>query len=341
MPASPRRRSDIEGDEIALTRCAAVAKVSLRRHKPDDRAVFQLWQMALGSEWPLTRALFQQVIGSVDTARPQGHFVAVEGRAIVGFVATQAHLRDSSASRQGNIVALYIAPAARRRGLGSTLHHQALEHLRSAGVRKVQLGGGEPRFWCGVPTTLPQAVPFFQRHGWTFTETSYDMIQSLDRYATPPAVYQRAAQQGIALKIADEQDLENILAFEGAEFPEWLDGYRQIASLGDYQDLLLAYDARRRLVGALTMYAPQSNPARETIVWQTLLGERPGALGSVGVAKDMGRLGIGSALVARGSELLKERGAAYSFIEWTWALDFYGRLGYTTWRSYEMSWRDL
>ena len=76
------------------------------------------------------------------------------------------------------------------------------------------------------------------------------------------------------------------------------------------------------------------HPERDTIAWQTLLGERPGALGSVGMAKDMGRRGIGS-------ELLKARGASYSFIEWTWALDFYGRLGYNTRRSYVMSWRDL
>jgi beta-N-acetylhexosaminidase len=188
---------------------------------------------------------------------------------------------------------------------------------------------------------LPQAVPFFERHGWSFTETSHDMVQSLDTYTTPPAVYERVARQGITLKIAEAQDMPNILAFEAAEFPEWLDGYRQLAGWGDYQDILLAYDAEQRLVGALILYTPQSNPARVAVVWQALLGERPGALGAVGVAEDMGRLGIGSALVARGSELLKARGAGYSFIEWTWALDFYGRLGYTTWRSYAMSWRDL
>jgi beta-N-acetylhexosaminidase len=265
----------------------------------------------------------------------------MEDQAIVGFVATQAHPGDGSAARQGNIVVLYVAPAARRRGIGSALHDRALEHLRWAGVRHVQLSGGEPRFWCGVPLNLPQALPFFQHRGWSFSETSHDMTQSLDSYATPPAVYERAARQGIVLKLAGEQDVPEILAFEAAEFPEWLDGYRQIASFGDYQDFLLAYDAWQRLVGALILYTSQSNPQRNAVVWQTLLGERPGALGAVGVAEDMGRRGIGSALVAHGSELLKARGAGYSFIEWTWALDFYGRLGYTTWRSYAMSWRDL
>jgi beta-N-acetylhexosaminidase len=318
-------------------------RTTIRAYLPerDGEAVFELWRATLGDEWPLTPARFQQVIGSADTAQSHEHFVAVEDHTIVGFVATQAKLGRSGAPPQGNIVALYVAPQAWRRGIGSALHDRAVAHLRSAGVRNVQLGGGEPRFWCGVPTNLPQAVPFFRRHGWSFAEKSYDMVQSLDTYTVPPAVYRRAAQQGIALKVADAHDLPSILAFEAAEFPEWLDGYRQVASLGDYQDFLLAYDAHQRLVGALELYTPQSHPQRLAVVWQSSLGERPGALGSVGVAKDRGRQGIGSALVARGSEILKARGASYSLIEWTWALEFYGRLGYSTWRAYEMSWRNL
>src|SRR5215475_14047035 len=175
----------------------------------DGAAVFDLWQRTLGQEWPLTLALFQQVIGHADTARARGHFVAVEESAIVGFIATQAQLSHGTTNPQGNIVALCVAPEARRRSIGSALHDRALEHLRSVGVRNVQLGGGDPRFWCGTPINQPLAVPFFQRHGWSFTETSHDMTQSLDSYTTPIAVYERVARQGIMLKLAEEQDVPN------------------------------------------------------------------------------------------------------------------------------------
>jgi hypothetical protein len=58
----------------------------------DGEAVFELGQATLGPEWPLTPALFQQVIGSMDIARSHGHFVALEANTTVGFVATQTHL---------------------------------------------------------------------------------------------------------------------------------------------------------------------------------------------------------------------------------------------------------
>jgi beta-N-acetylhexosaminidase len=318
--------------------------VTIRPYRPerDATAVFQLWQVALGREWPLTLALFRQVIESAENlTQALDHFIAVDDRTIVGFAATYAGRGSASAAAAGSIIALVVTPQSQWRGIGSTLHDAALQHLRDSGVRRVQLGGGGPRFWPGVPADLSSAIHFFQRHSWEFSETSYDMVQTLQGYSTPPKVYQRLERQRVALRIADEQDLSDILAFVAAEFPEWLDAYRSIAGLGDYDDILLAHDAGQRLVGALVMYTERSNPQRGDVVWQTLLGDRPGALGVVGVAEDARRLGIGSALVARSTELLKARGAAYSFIGWTWALDFYGKLGYTTWRAYEMSWRDL
>jgi beta-N-acetylhexosaminidase len=308
----------------------------------DGEAVFQLWQASLGQQWPLTPALLRQVIESAeDPTQALEHFVAVDDGVIVGFVATYASHMSASATAAGSIVALIVAPQARRRGIGTTLHDVALQRLRESEVRRVQLGGGGPRFWPGVPADLSPAISFFQRHGWEFSDTSYDMLQALQNYMTPPGIYQRLDRQRVTLRVADQHDLPGLLAFVSAEFPEWLDDYRSIADLGDDQDILLAYDASQRLVGALVMYTERSNPQRGDVVWQTLLGDRPGALGVVGVAKHARRLGIGSALVARGTELLRARGASYSFIGWTWALDFYGKLGYTTWRAYAMSWRDL
>jgi beta-N-acetylhexosaminidase len=66
-----------------------------------------------------------------------------------------------------------------------------------------------------------------------------------------------------------------------------------------------------------------------------------GALGTVGVAAARRGQGIGLALVARGSEILKEQGINQCHISWVVLLDFYGKLGYRTWRSYKMSWRFL
>ena len=72
-----------------------------------------------------------------------------------------------------------------------------------------------------------------------------------------------------------------------------------------------------------------------------LLGDDMGGLACVGTAVAMRDCGIGTALCARATEILQQRGVGYSHVGWTWLLEFYGRLGYQPWREYRMSWQDL
>ena len=51
--------------------------------------------------------------------------------------------------------------------------------------------------------------------------------------------------------------------------------------------------------------------------------------------------GIGTALVAQGTEILRERGVHICFLGWVWAVDFYQRLGYEPWQAYTMSSRAI
>jgi hypothetical protein len=46
-------------------------------------------------------------------------------------------------------------------------------------------------------------------------------------------------------------------------------------------------------------------------------------------------------MIARGSELLRERGVGLCHIGWTDAVRFYQRIGFKLWQQYAMSWRDL
>ncbi len=88
---------------------------------------------------------------------------------------------------------------------------------------------------------------------------------------------------------------------------------------------------------ALILYGPWSHEERSDVRWRALLGEDVGALGVVGVAREHRGRGIGLGLVARGSEILKARGARVGLIVWVVLLEFYAKLGYSPWRSYEMA----
>jgi len=72
-----------------------------------------------------------------------------------------------------------------------------------------------------------------------------------------------------------------------------------------------------------------------------LLGQNVGELGPLGVLEAVRENGIGLALAARVTELLRERGASVRYVGWTWLVDWYGRLGYQVWREYVMSWKRL
>ena len=299
----------------------------------DEASAFTLWQTAIGQVWPIDFQRFQQIL-----AAPQaGHFVAREQGQVIGFVATaQSPALDK---KVGHLLALLVAPSWQGRGLGSALHEQALKHLHAAGVDTIQLGGLSPRFWCGVPENLPDALAFFQARGWEFAETVYDLTQDLGQYSTPDAINQRMEKQQITLNPAKQENIRAVLAFEEREFPNWLPHYQRLADLGEYRDILVAREQSGQVLGTLLMSTPQSHSERTDVVWRVLLGPDAGSMGAVGVAASEQGRGIGIALVARASELLKARGIRNCYIDWVVLTDFYARLGYKKWRAFRMSQR--
>jgi GNAT superfamily N-acetyltransferase len=307
----------------------------------DSAALVALWREVFGATWPLPPARAERLLTEGEPGTSRELLLAWEGQRPVGFTIVDHDPQQAAGERSGDLAALGVVPDARRRGIGALLHKAALATLAGRGVRTVQLGGGAPRFWPGVPTSLPDALAFFAAQGWEYSEQSHDMTQPLADYVTPPAVYRRAAAEAVEVSLATPERLAELFVFVEREFPEWAPDYRRIAGLGDTNDLLLAIDQHGRIVGALVLYTPRSHPSRSDVLWTTLLGERCGALGVVGVADAAQRRGIGSLLVGRGTELLRERGATNCLIGWTWALEFYGRLGYRLWRTYQMSWRTL
>ncbi len=303
----------------------------------DFEQVFGLWRAALGSRWPVTRQLLARSISGHEPEQAGHHLVATAEDRVVGFVGAQLDRSEGEDHPAGTIPMLLVASRYQGRGIGTVLHDAALDRLRAAGARSIGLGGGHDYLWQGVPSDLPGALAFFRNRDWRFAHRSHDLTRDLGSYSTPAYIHERGRSAGVTTAVATASDVPALLEFEGREFPEWRSHYARVATLGDYDDLLVARDAGGKIVGSLITYGPWSHEERSDVRWRTLLGEDVGALGAVGVAGEHRGRGIGLGLVARGSEILKSRGAGLCFIGWVVLLEFYAKLGYSPWRSYEMA----
>lgn len=305
----------------------------------DAASVFALWQNTVGQQWPLDFARFQLNL----SAPGSQHFIVREKDEVIGFVATRR--TQNWGMECGHLLLVLIAHAWQRQGIGSALCARAFQHLSSTDAQICQLGGNSPRFWCGVPENLAVTLPFFQAQGWESFELVYDLTQGLHNYTTAPAIYQRMLEQQITLEAGRQEDMAEVLAFEQREFPNWLMLYENSNQLGDYQDILVARDLSKdgAVVGTLSMNTTYSHPQRPELLWPGLLGEDVGAMGAVGVAVDEQGRGIGLAMCARASDLLKARGVGTCYIDWVEpeTTHFYEKLGYVKWRMYHTSWRGL
>ena len=323
------------------------ANVLIRPYNPnlDESALLPLWQAALGDIWPMRDDLLRRLLTDHRFYRGDDHLVAVADERIVGFVGTQVDRSEQAAQeRSGGISVVLVHPERQRRGIGTRLHEAALSHLRNEGVSNMRLGGGGAyRFWPGIPTDLPDAYAFFAACGWPLDpeQRSCDLVRDLRDYQMPAAMSARLAQEQVTIRPAREDEVADVLAFEAEHFPGWVAGFVYMAELGDFQNMLLAIDRGKGIVGTLMLHTPSSRWLAANITWKTLLEDNLGGISAVGVAASERGRGIGIGIVAVGSEVLRERGVGYCHIDWTRIVDFYGKLGYTVWREYWMSGRAL
>jgi GNAT superfamily N-acetyltransferase len=287
--------------------------IAVRAFDPtaDRAALERLWAETLDTTWPLDPDALEVI---------RDGLVAERRGQVVGLAAVSAE----------SIPLLLVAPPEQRTGVGSALHAAALELLRERGAERVSLGrGGEDHLWPGVPANLPDAAAFFQAHGWAWDHVAIDLVRDLRGYVDPICAVARAAESGINLAVGT--DLPQVLAFEEAHFPEWLVSFRR----GD-SSILAARNSEGTVVGTLLF----RGPGPVSTFWR-LLGADSAAIACVGVAESAQGRGVGSALVARASELLRDAGARVSLIDWVVRTDFYGRVGYEPWREYLMATREL
>jgi ribosomal protein S18 acetylase RimI-like enzyme len=284
----------------------------------DRPGVERLWLAALGDVWPVLSA-------GLDLLRTG--MVAEAAGEPVGVVCIEA-----GDDGEGGVQLLLVDPALQRRGIGTRLLEGGIERLRAAGVTSVALGsGGQDYLWPGVPEDLPGGAGFFVARGWGFDNGVLDLVADLRGYRAPRGTLERAERAGVSIQPQVGPDQAEVLAFEAATFPNWLRAFRQATG-----PVLVARDRAGAIVGTLLFRGPP-----DATIFTPMLGQDAGTIGCVGVAASARGAGVGSAMVARASELLRDAGTGACHISWTGREWFYRRVGYLPWRRYHMARRTI
>jgi GNAT superfamily N-acetyltransferase len=295
--------------------------VRLRNLDPsgDRLALGRLWVAAIGEVWPVLPAGLDVLKTGV---------VAEAGGEPVGVVAVEA-----GDDRQGGVQLLLVDPSVQRRGIGARLLGAGIERLSALGVTTAALGsGGHDYLWPGVPEDLAGAAGFFAARGWAFGYRVLDLIADLRGYQPPPGTMERAERAGVAIEAQPGPGpTAEVLAFEAAIFPNWLRSFQRWTS-----PVLVARDQEGAIVGTLLFRGPP-----DATIFTPMLGADAGTIGCVGVADAARGAGVGSAMVARASELLRDAGTGVCHISWTEREWFYRRVGYLPWRRYRMARRPI
>lgn len=142
--------------------------IHIRSFRPgqDESAYADFYNQVLGFLGTTVNAEFVQGIVARPTFDPEGYFLAVQGKKIVGFLSLEVEPWGERGSGFGYIYQVGVAEEFRKTALAGAMLRSALNHAASKGVSRVGVG---------VRATNVQAMRYFQKFGFTeaFTVTGY------------------------------------------------------------------------------------------------------------------------------------------------------------------------
>lgn len=289
--------------------------------------LFALWHSALSRQWYLSAADLKKRIGNSKIT-----LAAEFDGAPVGFCSADYQPLGGAA-----LLVMLVDPAYQRLGIGTELLHSLERLLGKYGVKSLSLGygGSSGYFWPGVPHNQNEAWNFFAKRGWRPQEQIFDLLIDLATYITPAWVTDRVHGSGATLQFADCCSAASIIEFEERNFPKWAPVYENALRLEKHRNVLFARSRGGAVLGTVLLNCG------ELVSWDKALGPRCGSLAVLGVMQAVEGRGLGTALAARAVEAVKERGCSACRIDWTGLVDWYGKLGATTWSSYRTSTKQL
>lgn len=227
--------------------------------------------------------------------------------------------------RQNALLLLCVRPEYRNQGIGSALLSRAEAAIRPYG--RAVLGHAQDTYiFPGVPMDgSSDAYAFFEKRGYRYIWTAYDMTLDLAAYAHRPELDCKNPALTTRMRLSTPEDRAEAGACSA-----------QIEGFGDYfarlPDILLA-EWNGEIVGGCGAH-PEN-------CFLTEVYPGTSTFGPLGVLESYQNRGVGMRLCQDALDILKARGCRSVFIGYTWLEDWYGKLGAKRCMDYWMGEKDL
>lgn len=201
--------------------------------------------------------------------------------------------------------------------------------LRHRGASHLVFGQDARHFFPGCPVEFSSLKDFLTIEGFEPGGDAFDVERDLSDYVNPAPLKRSGELRPI--KVEELRDLE---AFFEREFPgRWKQNTMEKVA-ADGPDSVVALFVAGKIEGFALIQKWEDSLAIGGAVWRIDLGERWSALGPIGVSRRLRGEGYGGALLGAALQRLHELGAGRCIIDWTGLVDFYGKHGFRTSRTY-------
>ncbi|MBI2356744.1 GNAT family N-acetyltransferase [Candidatus Dojkabacteria bacterium] len=288
----------------------------------------QLYEIYRNSEeyklWPINKEPFLNIVTGKhknDINNETKVFKEYVGDDLAGYISIK--VRES----KGVICFLFVGKNHRNNGIGSKLLKQAQEHFRGKGVKEVLFGAGAGSYiFPGLPKNL-NVEGFFKELGFEVTDKGLiDMYQDITNWNLPAGILEMMEEKGVKIAMSTREVAEKIVEFTKENFPNWYEYYRSDMEEERFSEVFYA-SIEDEIVGISELWMGECN-------WKLLFEGSVGGGAALGVSEKHRGKGIGLAMKAWGTQKIKEQGIKYVWIGWTYAVDFYRKLGFEVWREY-------
>jgi beta-N-acetylhexosaminidase len=285
------------------------------------------------SIWPIIESKFLEILYGIKDRnnKTQVFYEFVDGQ-LVGYISVKSKVIEKDL--EGVVVFIFVTEEYRNEGIGTKLLNKAIEWFKEQGITQVKFGAlAGSYFWPGVPDNLTGLKKFLRHRDFHVTKGPVDMIGKITNFNPRKNVYDSLKQNGITIEYATKEFVEKILDFTKLTFPRWHEYYATHLNAEEFEKVFFAHKGDE-IIAVSELWIGDSN-------WELLFENNIGGGGALGVAPKWQGKGIGRAMKSWGTEILRDKGVKYVWINWTSAIEFYEKLGFKVWRTFSKAKLDL